>query len=45
MALIMHIRFGPNVTGLPPPGYAWLVDSQGNYIVDSNGNKIAVKVS
>lgn len=45
MALIMHIRFGPSVTNLPPPGYAWLVDSAGNYIVDVNGNKIAVKAS
>ena len=26
----------------PPPGYAWKVDGEGNYILDGEGNKIAI---
>jgi hypothetical protein len=47
----MEIRVGqpalPAVGGggspdLPPPGSAWKVDGQGNYILDGEGNKIAI---
>ena len=33
---------GTTIYDAPPKGYVWLVDSQGNYIVDAQGNRILV---